>query len=475
MVAGTHSGCGKTTTALALMAAFRARGYAVQPFKAGPDFIDPGHHRRVTGVFSRNLDGWMLSAAYNRRLFTETMQQADIAVVEGVMGLFDGFSGNSEAGSTAQIAKWLDLPVLLVVDARSMARSVAALVSGFVRFDPGLRFCGVVFNQVGGARHLAFLREAMESVPEVFPAGGLRRTPEIEIPERHLGLFTDGDHPLTERDIDRLARWVEDALDLTALWKSLPEIEPLESACTDASPILQTGSETAADQTPVNIGVARDNAFCFYYPDNLEWLERAGANLVFFSPAGGDDLPNDLGGLYLGGGYPELYADRLAKNTALRRRIRAAWKDEMPIFAECGGFMYLCESLTDLNDAVHSMAGCFPFHTIMQKQYRALGYREATTVSDSFLGPAGTVVRGHEFHYSKIEGREGAASVDTVFRITPRTGGAAVAEGYRSINALGGYMHIHFGSNPAAARCFVDACRRYRQNNRGSGNRHRVP
>ena len=309
------------------MAALTARGYTVAPFKVGPDFIDPGHHSRITGRASRNLDGWMLSQAYNLKTFTLNTVDADIAVVEGVMGLYDGYDGSSEAGSTAQMAKWLGLPVLLVVGARAMARSAAALVQGFERFDTGVQFAGVLFNHLGSQRHLGYLKAAMDGHVHMPVLGGLMRDEAIAIPERHLGLVTREDHDLSDENRGRLAVLIEKQLDLEALLQGLPDLDLQGNAST---PRVETRSNA------VRIGVARDAAFCFYYPDNLGLLEAAGGQLVFFSPLTDSRLPEGLDGLYFGGGYPELHADALAGNRMLRQEIRQLSQENMPIYGECG-------------------------------------------------------------------------------------------------------------------------------------------
>ena len=321
VIAGTQSGVGKTTVTLALLSALRRRGLTVQPFKVGPDFIDPGHHDRAAGRCCRSLDGWMLSREANLSLFRRHTAQAQVAVVEGVMGLFDGYDGASEAGSTAQMAKWLGLPTLLVVDARAMARSAAALVHGFAAFDPDLALAGVVFNRVGGAAHWQYLQEAMGGVPGVKCLGGLPREPKLSIPERHLGLVTSEDHPLGEEYLERLAAWLEGHLDLDRLLASLPLLARLPAAPPAASP----------HPPLVRLGVARDRAFCFYYPENLEWLAHFGAELVPFSPLTDRELPADLHGLYLGGGYPELFAGQLAANEGIKRQLTEAAAAGLPI------------------------------------------------------------------------------------------------------------------------------------------------
>jgi cobyrinic acid a,c-diamide synthase len=387
------------------MAALTSRGYTVAPFKVGPDFIDPGHHSRVTGRASRNLDGWMLSKAYNLDAFARQTVDADIVVVEGVMGLFDGYDGRSEAGSTAQMAKWLDLPVVLVVGARAMARSAAALVQGFERFDDRLSFAGVLFNHLGSDRHLGYLKEAMDGHVRMPVLGGLVRDEKIAIPERHLGLVTREDHNLAEDSCTRLAGLIEKQIDLDALLQMLPEIDLQGSRSATADP---------AKPADVRIGVARDAAFCFYYPDNLELLAAAGARLVPFSPLTDGHLPDGLAGLYFGGGYPELHAKALADNRSLRQEIRQLSRKNMPIYGECGGFMYLCREMGDTHGDVFPMTGCLPFGTRMLDRLKALGYREITQTQATVLGPAGQTARGHEFHYSAIA--DGTVDANGVYR-----------------------------------------------------------
>ncbi|MGD8388319.1 MAG: cobyrinate a,c-diamide synthase [Desulfobacteraceae bacterium] len=447
-VAGTHSGSGKTTVALGFMAALARRGIAVQGYKVGPDFIDPGHHRAVTGRASHNLDGWMMDRASNHALFTRGLQGAGAAVVEGVMGLFDGFSGNDESGSTAQMAKWLGTPVLLVVDARSMARSAAAVALGFSRFDAHLPLAGVVFNRVASQGHARMLTEAMGSVPDVMLLGCLPREEGLEIPSRHLGLVTAEDlHPSEDRS-NRLALWIESHLDLDRILEKAPRIPP-------ARP--ETGLPGGHS---VRIGIARDEAFCFYYEENLRLLKAAGAELIPFSPLRSADLPEGVTGLYLGGGYPELHCETLSANRSLKKEIRAFSQSGRPVYAECGGFMYLMKAIRDLQGRKHRMAGVFPVEATMEPRLRSLGYREITTNRESLLGPAGTKIRGHEFHYSRMEPCE-ETPMESVYRVTPRNGQDGIEAGFSINGVLGSYVHLHWGSNPAAAEAFVAACARY--------------
>lgn len=445
VVAGAHSGCGKTTLTLGLMAALRRRGLVVAPFKVGPDFIDPGHHTQVSGRQSRNLDGWMLSRKKNLEIFHRHSGQADIAVVEGVMGLFDGYDGKTEAGSTAQMAKWLGLPVLLVVDARSMARSAAALVQGFENFDPALNFSGVLFNKVGSPTHLKYLEEAMEDTVFMPCLGGVIRSQDIAIPERHLGLVTSEDHGLSPQFRDNLADLLEENLDLDALLETLPDIT---ASCPPSIPHIPSS---------VRIALAKDNAFCFYYPENLEMLEACGAEIVRFSPLNDAGLPENIDGIYLGGGYPELYAGAISGNVGLKNQILEKCREGMPIYGECGGFMVLCKTLVDMNGKEHPMTGCFDFTCRMSSGLKILGYRKITLIRKTVLGEAGLCARGHEFHYSQLDPHERG----TVYQAMDRSGSTRNVQGFQVNRCLGSYLHLHFMSQPSAPRAFVRACIEY--------------
>lgn len=468
VIAGTHSGAGKTTITLGLMSALSQRGLRVAPFKVGPDFIDPGHHRSATGQASRNLDGWMLDKAYNRACFASHLAGADIAVVEGVMGLYDGFSGRSEAGSTAQMAKWLGLPVVLVVNAASMARSAAALVQGFERFDPEVIFAGVVFNNLGSPGHLTYLEQAMAAHVDMPVLGGFLRDEKLRMPERHLGLITAEDRPLSPDKLKGLAKRMEAQLQLDTLLQGVPEANPVPE---DDHP-----SKTVPFRN-IRIGVARDQAFCFYYPDNLDLLRNAGAEMVPFSPLNDPRPPENIDGIYFGGGYPELHAASLAKNKSMREAICLHSRQGMPIYGECGGFMYLCRELTDADGHTHSMCGCFPFGAHMYPKLRTLGYREIQLNMDTFLGPKGSVLRGHEFHYSDLTATDNAPSVQTGYTqtgytVSARKGGHPKQEGYLVNQTLGSYIHLHFGSRPESAVVFVDTCIMVQQQRRST---HETP
>jgi cobyrinic acid a,c-diamide synthase len=446
VVAGVSSGVGKTTVTLGLLEALRRRGLAVQAFKVGPDFIDPAYHALATGRPSYNLDGWMCGREQVMATVGERGAPADLALVEGVMGCFDGTDGLSEDGSTAQIAKWLGAPVVLVVDAGALSRSAAAVVLGFEWFDPDLEMAGVIFNRAGGAVHRRWLAEAVTSACKARPLGALPNDPAIALPERHLGLVTAAEGGYSPELRQRLADFVEAHVDLDAL------------VGVARSQITQRAAPKPRATAPLaTIAVARDPAFQFYYPDNLQAFEEAGARLVFWSPIADEALP-DADGLYIGGGYPELYGQELARNVAMREAVKAFARSGQPVYAECGGLMYLAESLTDLDGRVWPMAGVLPAAVVMERRRLVIGYREVTLASAGPLGPAGTRARGHEFHCSRLD--DVPASVPRLYNVTDGLGGAPRAEGFVVGKALLSYVHLHFASNPVLAESFASACRR---------------
>ena len=441
IIAGTSSGTGKTTVTLALMATLRKRGLNIQPFKAGPDYIDPSHHSAVCGRDSYNLDTWMMGAEAVRRTFFRHMLQGDVGIAEGVMGLYDGRGGQNSEGSTAHLAKVLGIPVILVVDAAGMAGSAAALLQGFENFDSDVRIAGVIFNRVGSERHFAMLKEAVGNSCQARVLGYVLKNQEVSIPERHLGLVMAGEDAA---DYGSLTGLLEGTVDVDAL---------LDCSHID---VQEVPEEIAAQSTEsVTIAVAHDEAFCFYYRENLDILERCGARLAFFSPLEDETLPEGTAGIYLGGGYPELHAERLAANSLMRESIRSASEGGMPVYAECGGLMYLGQCLTDLEGYNFDMTGLFPWSSKMLPKRRSLGYREVMAVSDSPFMKTGETARGHEFHYSEIESAE---SVERCY-VSRGSDGREEKEGYIYKNSLASYVHIHFASNPRFAQRFVAACR----------------
>ncbi|MDA2929946.1 cobyrinate a,c-diamide synthase [Acidobacteria bacterium AH-259-O06] len=455
VIAGTHSGVGKTSVSIGIMRALTRRGFKVQPFKVGPDFIDPGHHRRATGQISRNLDGWMLSQEFNVASFQRHLAGADVGVIEGVMGLFDGYDGQSESGSTAQIAKWLGLPVILVLDAWSLGRSAAALIQGYESFDPDLNVAGVIFNKIAGGSHLDWLRQAVESSCQAAILGGIPKVKEVEVPERHLGLLMSYEDKLPSDYIEELADLISEHLDLKKLL-SLSELP--HSAFATAFTNESEGRSTKPHGSPppfrltARIGVARDEAFCFYYEDNLDVMREAGAEIVAFSPLSDSRFPADLDALYLGGGYPELYAKKLAGNNALLEKIRQFSNRGGIVYGECGGLMYLSQGIEDLSGNRFPLCGVFPFWTRMVSKLK-LAYAEIQTTPGSVLFPPNQKVRGHLFHFSEM-----VQPPDLNCGYQVKTFSHQFEEGFQVKKTLVSYIHLHFGSNPQFARTLLSRC-----------------
>lgn len=447
LIAGTASGVGKTTVTLAISAALRRRGLAVQPCKGGPDFLDTGHHTRISGRASRNLDTWMLSAEANRDVLHNISLDADVLLVEGMMGLFDGKDGVTESGSSAEIAKLLKLPVVLVLDAGKTARSIAAVVLGFEMFDPRLALAGIVLNRVAGERHFRMLEAAIQAACKTPVFGWLPREPAIAIPQRHLGLQTaeEGESgEALEQQIDALAILAEKHLDLDRLMHLQCGLD----LSSEGFPIRSR----AAEQT--RIGVARDRAFSFYYEDNLDLLQQHCAKLVPFSPINDGALPEDLDALYLAGGYPELYAAEISGNLSMLSAIRKFAASGRPVYAECGGMIYLSRQLTTSDGTAFPMAGVLPFDVEMTARLVDFGYVTVELTEDCLLGKAGTVIRGHSFHYSRIANK---SAIVTNYRVQYSLSGRTEQEGYRTGNVLASYVHLHFRAEPGIAQHFVNA------------------
>ena len=448
VIAGTHSGVGKTTVATGIMAALCRKGHKVQPFKVGPDYIDPSYHSTVCALPCRNLDTWLLEQAAVVELFHRAMKNKDIAVVEGVMGLFDGFRGESEEGSTAHVAKLLRLPVVLVVDASAAARSVGAMVLGFKSFDPGLSLAGVILNGIAGERHLEFVKPSLEKagVPLL---GYIPRRPDLALPERHLGLIPVVEGKVSMDFYDRLAEQIERTINVEHILRLAAPIDLSEPD----GPLLFPEAPGAAK---VAIAVAKDKAFNFYYPDSLDLLEAWGAEIVSFSLLEGRELPLGVGGVYIGGGFPELYARELSENSSMRRSLQKAAQRGLPIYAECGGLMYLGESIEDSEGKSYPMAAVFPYRSSMKGSKLTLGYRNVSALDDNPLMSKGESVRGHEFHLSVLQGEPRTPSAYDVLDQPGRK------EGFRTKNTLASYVHLHLGSKRSLAPSFVDFCAAWR-------------
>ncbi|MEW1644742.1 cobyrinate a,c-diamide synthase [Streptomyces sp. NPDC091219] len=439
VIAAPSSGSGKTTVATGLMAAFTERGVAVSPHKVGPDYIDPGYHALATGRVGRNLDAYLCGPELLGPLFAHGARGCELAVVEGVMGMYDGAAGEGELASTAQVAKVLRAPVVLVVDASSQSRSVAALVHGFASWDPEVRVGGVILNKVASDRHEALLREALDSagVPVL---GVLRRAPQVETPSRHLGLV-----PVAERRtaaveaVAAMAAQVREGCDLEALFALARSAGALTGGAWEAPVTDTTAREVVA--------VAGGPAFTFSYAEHTELLAAAGAEVVVFDPLRDEQLPDGTRGLVIGGGFPEVYAAELSANEPLRKAVAALAGSGAPVAAECAGLLYLCRELDGLPmcgvlDAAGEMSGRL-----------TLGYRDAVALSDSVLAVAGTRMRGHEFHRTVVEPGSGTAPAWGV-----RTSERRV-EGFVQQGVHASYLHTHWAAEPGVARRFVERCR----------------
>jgi cobyrinic acid a,c-diamide synthase len=480
VIAGTHSGVGKTSLSLGVMGALIRRGHTVMPFKVGPDYIDPTYHSLVCGRPCRNLDTWLMPPSEAEDVFRRTVAAAtgapmvagdpaaggdsspqgdlrptggaapdrpaldpgaSVAVVEGVMGLFDGMAGAGERCSTAEMAKLLGLPVVLIVDTAHMARSAAAVVHGFATFDPGLRVAGVILNKVGSPVHAAMLRDALAGGPPI--VGVVPRQADLRLDSRHLGLIPTVEDPAIGEVLDRIIAHVEAHVDLDVLVELAQEAQPAASGPFRTT----TGGETPEGADRIRrrrVAVARDSAFSFYYEDNLEVLEEEGADVVLFSPVAGDGLP-ECDALYLGGGYPEVYADELAANFVLRDDLRRAVADGLPVYAECGGYLYLGADIEYGPDR-HAMAGVIPTHASLAEKRLRVGYVEAQPVAGHPLADrGGAPFHGHLFHYSTTTG-----SAAPAYRVTHK--GESLLDGWAGGSVVASYVHLHFRGSRAVAR-----------------------
>lgn len=451
IVAGTQSGVGKTSVALALVAALRRRGLRVQTFKVGPDFLDPSHLARVSGRPCYNLDGWMTQRTYIRELFSRATGDADLAVIEGVMGLFDGADPAGPEGSTAEIARWLQAPVLLVVNAHGLARSIAALVKGYAEFDPGVRVAGVIANQSGTDRHRKWLADSLQAsgLPPVL--GAIPRGAFPQLPSRHLGLVTADAHNLPERVQEQLGVVFAEQTDLEAILEQARQA-PLLPAEDQVQEPLNGGAA-------VRIGIARDRAFHFYYQDNLDALAERGVVWIPFSPLEDPGLPSGLDALYIGGGYPEEHAPALSANRRLHEDVRRFAASGKPVYAECGGLMFLTAGIETRAGDKHPMVGLLPAWTRMLDRLKTLGYVEVELTRPSLMGPPGTTLRGHEFHYSElIREPVEAEGWDRAYQLKRRQQERRDREGFQRNRILASYVHLHWASRPGAAGAFIQSC-----------------
>lgn len=464
LIAGDRSSAGKTTISIGIMSVLKDMGYNVQPYKVGLDFIDPSYHTEVTGRFSRNLDGYLMSEEAVCEVYSHASRGADIAIIEGVRGLFEGLEATSDIGSTAQIAKILKCPVILTINARSITRSTAALVSGYKSFDPEVNIVGVILNNIGSLRHAEKAKTAIETYTNTPVIGVIPRNDSMKISMRHLGLIPamEGRRKVADFDanLGRIKEIIKEGIDIDRFISIANSARPLEKP---NEKIFRTQSQ----KNKIKIGVALDEAFNFYYRDNLELLELAGAELVYFSPVNDRTLPK-VDGLYIGGGYPELFTNELEDNTSMREAIKQASKDDLPIYAECGGLMYLTQEITtnvsgsgnynmaEMKGGTFKMAGALPGKTLMGHK-RVVSYNIGSFTKDNVIGKAGASFIGHEFHHSEIidlpDDTEFAIKLDRGVGIKGDHDGILVN------NTMAAYAHLHAASYTDFAGAFVEFCR----------------
>lgn len=481
IVAGDRSGVGKTTITLAILAFLTNRGLRVQSFKVGPDYIDPMFHSAITGIPCRNLDPVLTSANYVRDCFQRHGSSADAVVIEGVMGLFDGIVSHdgdrdflNDWGSTAHIARILDLPVALVLDCSRMSSSIAAIAYGYAHLDPKVKIAGVILNQVASERHLELLETALDSIKMPI-LGVFRRNSLMSIPDRHLGLIPTNELPNIQKTFKHLSEIAKQAIDWDKLFPLIsqsrqggiisPSPQVTQSSSHPVPPFEGLsplgGKPSSRDNIPqstIKIAIARDPAFNFYYQDNLDLLTELGAELIYWSPINDQNIPQNIQGMYFGGGFPEIFAQQLAENKTILQQLKQIIASGIPTYAECGGLMYLCEKLIDLQGNNWEMVGVIP-STVTMKAKLTLGYRQAIALKDSCLINSQQTVTGHEFHRSQLLDLPDKPQwqLQGFHKSSPQT-----TEGWQIANIQASYLHLHWGETTDLPRRFIDYCQNYK-------------
>jgi len=470
VLAGTHSGVGKTTLATGLMAALKKRDRLIQGYKIGPDYIDPSYHAVATGKPSRNLDRWLLGEQLPS-VFAQSVGES-WAVIEGVMGLFDGMTGTAGFGSTADVAKLLHAPIILIVDASSMSRSVAALVHGFNTYDPDVKLQGVILNRVKSTGQEKILREVLKDL-QIPVLGVLPKEAALHLPERHLGLVPVGESGLLEGFIETLAQLVTKHIDLEQVERIMLGAPDLDESIFVMDEIIHTKDDSSTNAVPepakalaqenkFRLGVAQDEAFLFYYTDALELAKRLNFMIVPFSPLHDLALPSDLDGIFIGGGFPELHLDILSKNLTFLDSLRSYAASGKPVYAECGGYMYLGRSITDFEGREFPLAGLIPMKAEMTNRLQGIGYKRGIFREDNFLGPRGTTVQGHEFHYSRVTYDQDFPPTYELFKGDHFDR----MEGYTQDNIVASYVHLHFSGQAELLKHWFTSCSRINCYNR---------
>ena len=442
ILAGTGSAVGKTTISTGIMKALSEK-FNVQPFKVGPDYIDPSYHTLATGNTSRNLDSFFMTSGQVRDSYLKGMNSKDIAVIEGVRGLYEGIDSINDIGSTASIAKSLKAPVILIVNSRSLVKSAAALVLGFKALDPEINIAGVILNKVKNKAHYQKTKRSIEEITKTEVIGGIIRDDSISIEQRHLGLVPARERENSLKFIDLWSEVIKNSIDLDRLVeiaKTAPKIT------SEIIPIWNKGNKQ-----PVKIAVAYDEVFNFYYKENIESLEANNAKIQYFSPLNDEDLP-DCDGIYIGGGYPELFSKELSQNKGMLRQIKDFHLENRPIFAECGGLMYLMNSIHD-----DAQVGIYPYKSILTDRVQALKYTIAEVTQDNIISKKGERFHGHEFHYSKVIVNE--LKNPLAFKITRGKGSYDLQDGFMEKNTLASYVHTHVAAMPNFAANFTTSAK----------------
>lgn len=449
IISGTQSGVGKTTITLGLLYVLKKRGMDVQPFKVGPDYIDTAFHTEAAGRVCRNLDSYMLPKNVLLELFERQAAKARFSVIEGVMGLFDGAVSDGSAGSTADVAVCINAPIVLVINAGKTAQSAAAMVLGYKMYSPKIKIAACIANYVSGEKHYAIVKKSIESKTGIPVIGYLPEESGISLPERHLGL-----QPIQESNLNvfrkKLLPLIEKTIDIGALIRignkagKLPDVH-------------KRIFKSPPENIKVPIAVAKDKCFHFYYQDNLDILAHFGAELLPFSPLEDSDLPAKCSGIYIGGGFPEIFAEKLAKNTRIKKLILQLSRNGMPIYGECGGLMYLMKEILTNDGNIYPMAGIFPGKVRMGKRLQSFGYQEINTMNKNILSKPGDKIKGHSFHWSYLSGVP--KGIRQVF--TMRHKSSVINDGYVSNKTLANYAHIHFAADTRWAENFIQECRDY--------------
>jgi len=450
-IAGPYSGAGKTSVSVGLMGALKRRGLKVQAFKIGPDYIDPSHHSIMLNRPSRNLDAWMVHPNGILEIFQRATQDVDIAVIEGVMGLFDGFDESNENGSTAHIAKLLKSPVILVINVHGMAKSVAPIALGYEKYDRNVRLSGFILNEVSSKKHIDWCKKAINSVTKLPVIGALPRNKDIEMQERHLGLIPQRERAHPKPFLNLLTNFIEENVDVDRIIDIARSAEDLPKSSNKVYPKHPYKKNLA-------VGVALDESFNFYYQDNLDILRAYGADIRFFDTIKDKEVPSDVSGLYIGGGFPEMLPERLGANTSMLKSIKKVAEDEMPIYAECGGLMYLTDSITDFENRSYKMVGLLNSRTVMTRGL-TLNYTLADVIVDNPLSKVNDLLKGHEFHYSKI--LEIPKDARFAYRMRIGMGIDGKHDAWLEHKALASYMHMHFAYQPKLVKNFLSACKDY--------------